>query len=511
MKYILFSITCLVFGLFISLSDTITIFPLDTQAQQKEQQSTPNQLITSYTVTSLDNNKPVSIANTTGDVILLNSWATWCLPCREEMPGLEQLHNEFQSKGLQIVGVSVDSPRAENMIKSFVHKMGLTYIFWHDPNNNFARLFKSLGVPESYLVDKEGNIFHQWKGPFDPISNGTKSIVNNALSAVSLETTATTTDAIVETIENIDTEIPDPTNLNVDTNLNKLQNDITIIGIPLAFVAGLLSFLSPCILPLIPSYIAFITGMSSEELLKNKRREKEGNQYKSSSYHNKGTIRDGDYTTTSSSSRRSESKKLSDSTLKISIIKSQTFIRGCLFILGFSIVFVALGASITAIGSVFHEYSVWIERIGGILLIIFGLNLLGVLKIPGTQRDWGFKFSKRPAGHIGALLIGMGFGAGWTPCIGPILASILTLAATTTSIYEGISLLVFYSMGLAVPFILSTLAIDKYMFTFHRIRKWMPWIHRSSAGLIIAMGILLLTGFLTLFTNSLASYIPMFG
>ena len=404
----------------------MTIFPLDTQAQQKEQQSTPNQLITSYTVTSLDNNKRVSIANTTGDVILLNSWATWCLPCREEMPGLEQLHNEFQSKGLQIVGVSIDSPGAENMIKSFVQKMGLTYTFWHDPNNNFARLFKSLGVPESYLVDKEGNIFHQWKGPFDSISNGTKSIVNNALLAVSLETTAAA-DANVGTIENIDREISDPINLNVDTNSNKLQNDVTKIGIPLAFVAGLLSFLSPCILPLIPSYIAFITGMSSEELLKNKRREKEGNQYKSS-YHNKGKIRDGDYTTTSSSSRRLENKKLSDSNLKISIIKSQTFIRGCLFILGFSIVFVALGASITAIGSVFHEYTVWIERIGGILLIIFGLNLLGVLKIPGSQRDWGFKFSKRPAGHIGALLIGMGFGAGWTPCIGPILASILTFS-----------------------------------------------------------------------------------
>lgn len=506
MKYILHYITCLIFvGLFISLSNTMTIFSLDAQAQQKEQQSTSNQLIQSYTVTSLDNNKPVSIANTTGDVILLNSWATWCLPCREEMPGLEQLHNEFQSKGLQIVGVSVDSPGAENMIKSFVKKMGLTYTFWHDPNNNFARLFKSLGVPESYLVDKEGNIFYQWRGPFDPVSNDTKSIINNALSTESLETTAAVDTNDEEPNKNINTEILAPSNLNIDTNLNKLQNDVTKIGIPLAFAAGLLSFLSPCILPLIPSYIAFITGMSSEELLKNKRREKEGDQYKSA-YHNKGKIRDVEFT-----SSRSNNKKLSNSTLKISIIKSQTFIRGCLFILGFSIVFVALGASITAIGSVFHEYTVWIERIGGILLIIFGLNLLGVLKIPGTQRDWGFKFSKRPAGHIGALLIGMGFGAGWTPCIGPILASILTLAATTTSIYEGISLLVFYSMGLAVPFILSTLAIDKYMLTFQRIRKWMPWIHRSSAALIIVMGILLLTGFLTLLTNSLASYIPMFG
>jgi cytochrome c-type biogenesis protein len=93
-----------------------------------------------------------------------------------------------------------------------------------------------------------------------------------------------------------------------------------------------------------------------------------------------------------------------------------------------------LGASITAIGSAFHDYNRWIEIIGGILIILFGLNLLGVLKIPGTQRDRGYKFSRRPAGHIGSLLIGMGFGAGWTPCIGPILSSILTIAAVTTFI-----------------------------------------------------------------------------
>ena len=104
------------------------------------------------------------------------------------------------------------------------------------------------------------------------------------------------------------------------------------------------------------------------------------------------------------------------------------------------------------------------------------------------------KFSKRPAGHIGALLIGMGFGAGWTPCIGPILASILTVAATTGSIFEGITLLIFYSMGLAIPFLVSAFAIDKYMIAFQRLRKWMPWIHRSSAALIIVMGTLLLTG-----------------
>ena len=105
-------------------------------------------------------------------------------------------------------------------------------------------------------------------------------------------------------------------------------------------------------------------------------------------------------------------------------------IRGLLFIAGFSVVFVALGASITAIGAAFSDYSIWIERIGGVMLVIFGLHLLGILRIPGSEREWGFHFSKRPvAGHIGSFIIGMGFGAGWTPCIGPILASILTIAS----------------------------------------------------------------------------------
>ena len=179
-----------------------------------------------------------------------------------------------------------------------------------------------------------------------------------------------------------------------------------------------------------------------------------------------------------------------ESNQNVSIIKSTTFIRGCLFIFGFSLVFVALGASITAIGSVFHEYSRWIEIIGGIMIIIFGLNLLGILKIPGAQRDRGYKFTQRPAGHVGSLLIGMGFGAGWTPCIGPILASILTVAAVTTSLYDGMLLLVVYSCGLAIPFILSALAIDKYLVTYKKLNKWMPWIHRISVALLMVMGVL---------------------
>ena len=275
-------------------------------------------------------------------------------------------------------------------------------------------------------------------------------------------------------------------------------------------MAGILSFLSPCILPIIPSFVAFITGMSSDELLNknNKRKSISDKNEKSSSTIGSNVDIKADVSGIETAEEEFEKQ---ESIQKVSVIKSTTFLRGCLFILGFSLVFVALGASITAIGSAFHEYSRWIEIIGGIMIIIFGLNLLGILKIPGAQRDRGYKFTQRPAGHVGSLLIGMGFGAGWTPCIGPILASILTVAAVTTSLYDGILLLVVYSCGLAIPFIISALAIDKYLVTYKKLNKWMPWIHRISVALLMVMGVLLLTGYLTIITTSLAGTFPMLG
>lgn len=298
---------------------------------------------------------------------------------------------------------------------------------------------------------------------------------------------------------------PNSKSLSNDVSSEELfiqDSNITTIGIPIAFVAGLLSFLSPCILPIIPSFVAFITGMSSDELLNKGKNESNSDDNRRSNSLRSDAINTSD---TSNIEKQQERPR------KISIVSSMAFIRACLFILGFSLVFVSLGASITAIGSAFHEYSRWIEIVGGIMIILFGLNLLGVLKIPGAQRDRGYKFSQRPAGHLGSLLIGMGFGAGWTPCIGPILASILTIAAVTTSLFEGIFLLVVYSAGLAIPFIISALAIDKYIVTYRKLSKYMPWIHRISVGLLMIMGILLLTGYLTLFTTSLAGTFPMLG
>jgi cytochrome c-type biogenesis protein len=326
-----------------------------------------------------------------------------------------------------------------------------------------------MGVPESFLIDNAGKILHQWRGQFEPTSTETKEIIDTALAQQS----------------------PYSKSLVIKSNFNIKDNSIIQIGVPIAFTAGVLSFFSPCILPIIPSFIAFITGMSSDELLRRNKDEE--------------NIKNIDYVSESTNNKK-ETKYIE----KVLVIKSRTFIRSCLFILGFSIVFVALGASLTVIGSAFQQYNRWIEIIGGILIIGFGLNLLEILKIPGAQRDRGYKFSTRPAGHLGSLLIGMGFGAGWTPCIGPILASILTMAAITTSIYQGILLLIVYSFGLAIPFIISSLAVDKYIKTFKRIRKWIPWIHRISVTLLMIIGILLLTGYLTLLTNSLSGlFLPL--
>jgi cytochrome c-type biogenesis protein len=432
-----------------------------------------------YCASTLDG-KTSCLADFTDKVTIVNVWATWCIPCREEMPALEDLYKEFSHKGLEIIGVSVDGPGSQNRIKTFADRMGITYTILHDPDDKFTRVFRTIGVPESFLINQEGQIVHTWKGPFDAMSQDSISRVSLLIGSSPNTNESIAEDSIVTSLSN-----------------QQKQNQVTTsssgyetIGYPVAFVAGVLSFLSPCILPLIPSYVAFITGMSIEELGRTKRNTK--------------SERD------TSASDKPEVDKLSlpqNQSLAQLNFKHTAIVRGLLFIAGFSLVFISLGASITAIGAAFSDYTVWIERVGGILLVIFGLNLLGILKIPAIQRDWAIHFSKRPiAGHLGSFVIGMGFGAGWTPCIGPILASILTIAASSSSIMTGVNLLAVYSAGLAIPFIISTIAIERFLIAFRKFRKWLPWVNRASAAMLIIIGIILLTGFLTLITSTLSGF-----
>lgn len=235
------------------------------------------------------------------------------------------------------------------------------------------------------------------------------------------------------------------------------------IGFAVAFGAGVLSFLSPCVLPLVPSYVSFVTGMGMEEL------EAGGRE-----------------------------------------IRKTVLLHSVLFILGFSAIFITFGASASFLGQLFREYQVWVVRIGGVLVILFGLHLLGLTPLRFLQRERRIHLQDRPLGYVGAFLVGLTFGAGWTPCIGPILGGILTLAATREQVSQGVQLLGVYSAGLAVPFLISALALSWFLATFRKVRRYMVWVERASGALLILVGILLLSGQFTVLAAWGARFTPEF-
>jgi cytochrome c-type biogenesis protein len=146
--------------------------------------------------------------------------------------------------------------------------------------------------------------------------------------------------------------------------------------------------------------------------------------------------------------------------------------------------------------------------VGGVLLILFGLYLVGLLRLPGAGREWRMHLAEKPVGYLGTVLVGVTFGAGWTPCIGPVLGGILTLAATRGSMGQGVGLLAVYSAGLAIPFLLSTVLIDWFLTSFRRIRPLLPWINRISGALLLVLGVLMLTGSFTTLTAATAKWTP---
>lgn len=219
-----------------------------------------------------------------------------------------------------------------------------------------------------------------------------------------------------------------------------------------AFFAGLLSFLSPCVLPLIPSYITYITGLSFADL------QEEHPAHK---------------------------------------VRQQTVIHSLMFIAGFTIVFVLLGASATFIGGFLQEHMALIRKVGGVLIIIFGIHVTGLVPIHALLGEKRVSIQRKPAGYLGSLLVGLAFAAGWTPCIGPILASILMVAATEDTVYHGIALLLTYSMGLAIPFFLSALAMHKFLVLFNRFKKHIRIFEIVTGLFLIVVGVMIFTNYLT--------------
>jgi cytochrome c-type biogenesis protein len=221
------------------------------------------------------------------------------------------------------------------------------------------------------------------------------------------------------------------------------------VGLATAFVAGLISFLSPCVLPLVPAYLSYITGVSVEDL----RKQEEAQPAR---------------------------------------VMGKTLLHSLVFILGFSVVFVALGASATTVGHAIQRHHRLFLQIAGVVIIIFGLHLTGIFKIGMLYREARFNKAGK-AGLLGSFVIGLAFAFGWTPCIGPILAGILTIAATRESVSQGIALLAIYSLGLGVPFLLVGLSINRFLGFYKSFRKHLQIVEVASGILLIAIGALILT------------------
>jgi cytochrome c-type biogenesis protein len=234
-------------------------------------------------------------------------------------------------------------------------------------------------------------------------------------------------------------------------------SDPASLGLALAFSAGLLSFISPCVLPLIPSYLTFVTGVGFDEL---------GN------------------------SRRA------------------AVIHALLFVLGFTMIFVALGASATVLGRVLIHYRVWITRVGGALIVLFGLYLLGIVRVAAFDRERRVHLANKPMGYLGSVLVGIAFGAGWTPCLGPILGAILTYTAATADLSRGLPLLLAYSLGLALPFLAAAVAVERFLETVSRLRPHLARVSQVSGALLVIVGLMMVFDYFTIMATYLQALTP---
>ena len=228
---------------------------------------------------------------------------------------------------------------------------------------------------------------------------------------------------------------------------------MTDLNILVAFTAGIFSFLSPCVLPLIPSYLSFISGVSLEEM------------------------RAAHFA---------------------SHIRRRVLLNSLAFILGFSLVLISLGASASFLSGLFLSYRNVIRVMGGIFILAVGIYLLGFVKFSVLDRYLQFHLKDKPAGYLGSALVGMTFGVAWIPCVGPILGAILTLAATSSEIGTGIFYLGTYAAGLALPFFLSAVAVNSFFEFFQKFRRYLQAVHMAAGILLIIVGLLLITDYMTL-------------
>ncbi|HED06378.1 MAG TPA: cytochrome c biogenesis protein CcdA [Ignavibacteria bacterium] len=226
------------------------------------------------------------------------------------------------------------------------------------------------------------------------------------------------------------------------------------VSLLIAFTAGFLSFIAPCVLPLVPSYLSYITGLTF--------------------------------------------KDLTGSGVKMTTVK-----HSLLFIAGFSAVFILLGAAASSLGNVLREYQSTLRWIGGIIIIFFGFYIIGLFKFKFLNKNIKFEFAKKPPGLFGSFLVGSGFAISWTACVGPILGTILFYAGSTGTVSHGVELLAAYSLGLGIPFFITSLALNSFLAASKKMRKYMHLIEIISGVFLIIVGILILTNYFVILSSTL--------
>ncbi len=240
------------------------------------------------------------------------------------------------------------------------------------------------------------------------------------------------------------------------------------VSIWAAALAGLFSFLSPCVLPLVPPYLVFISGLSLDEL-------KHGDESKAKANH------------------------------------VQVLIAAFVFVLGFTTVFVALGATASYFGQLVRSELPLLARLAGVFIIIMGLNFLGVFKLSFLSREARYHQERKPVGLIGAYGIGLAFAFGWTPCIGPVLAAILSIAAATESVTRGAGLLAVYSLGLGIPFLIAAASLNLFLGFFARFKSKLGLVEKVMGAALVVTGLMFLTGQMQVLSYWLLETFPVLG
>lgn len=345
-----------------------------------------------------------------GRPLVINFFASWCDPCRGEASVVQAMAGEAEAGGYTVLGVAIQDERAD--LKRFMAEEGLAFPVALDTDGRVSRAFGVVGPPTTFFLDSLGVVRQTHVGPLTP------DLVRGGLGQAAGEAA------------------PDAAGLGRITLMT---------GILLALGAGLLSFLSPCCLPLLPAYMGYITGASADQLA-----------------HPRGRRR-------------------------------QMLIRTAAFALGLTGVFTALGASATLVGGLLSTHRVLLTSLGGLMVLAFGLHMMGLLPISLLDREFRPGLQQRGRGTLNAMVLGAVFAFGWTPCVGPMLGSILVVAGQADRWTTGVVLLAAYGLGLGIPFVVTGLAAERAMGAVAGLRRHVGLVKVVSGALLAGTGILLVS------------------